>query len=74
MLSFGGKSSDPPEDADGARYSKGEEPEELDEKTAAFASFASALGIPEAKRAAAREALIQFVKACKSTEYDTEEE
>ena len=73
MLSFGGKAKDPPEEIDGERYSKGTESLELDAKGAAFASLASAFGIPEEKRAAAREALTQFVKACGS-EYSKEEE
>jgi len=80
LLSFGGKSSDPPEEEDGSRYSKGEEPEEdmeepeLDAKGAAFAAFAKAAGIPEERRASANEALTRFVKACSATEYDEEDE
>lgn len=82
MLSFGGKSSDPPEEADGSRYSKNEEPtdsatdEEPDTVTASWAAYASAAGIPKEKSAGACEALKRFVQAVHSEpdEDDTTEE
>lgn len=64
----GGKKSDPAEPEDGARYSKGEEPDEDDEGgdyDADFAAFADAAGIPEARRASAESALKRFVTSCK---------
>jgi hypothetical protein len=80
LLSFGGKSSDPPEESDGSRYSRGsdlpddeEGDDDMDAEGAAFDAFASASGIPEPKRASAREALARFIKACGGYD-DTEEE
>ncbi len=81
MLSFGGKSSDPPEEADGSRYSRDEEPpdtatdEEPDTVTASWAAYASAAGIPKEKSAGACEALKRFVQAVSAAgDDDTTEE
>lgn len=69
MLSFGGKATDPPEEEDGSRYSKDEEPqesvvdEEPDTVKASWAAYASSAGIPKEKSAAACEALSRFVRA-----------
>lgn len=66
----GGKASSPAEPEDGARYSKGEEPDEDDmgvDYDADFASFADAAGIPPAKRARAEAALKRFVMSCKGS-------
>lgn len=66
----GGKSSDPAEAEDGARYSKGEEPDEDDgggDYDADFTAFADAAGIPEARRASAESALRRFVGGCKGS-------
>jgi len=71
----GGKSSDPAEAKDGARYAKGTEPDademggaadaDGDDYDADFAAFADAAGIPEARRAGAEAALKRFVSTCK---------